>query len=647
MKKYFIFAASALALAGCSSDDYLGSNPGNENGENTAINFGGAAGKITRAGDKTGADAAKLLGNKFIVAGFKGAQSTDGLTNTPVFDHYTVEWTQNTAGTTDDNTSDWHYVGLTPGKNLSKVNMQSIKYWDYASGQYDFIAFSTGAAKLNEKTEDIPTGDNDVTVKSVTPDEAKTKAYTMAGTKEALAKCYIADLVTAYNNPTQDGKQTFKDEVKFTFRNLASKVRVALYETIPGYSVQDVKFYAADNDNVPETTATLYTSDNSCSFYDKGTATVAFPTVGTVNIKNTDYNKAHVTIVGAAEDEGVKTRTFGNLKYSAISDTDVNLNGDFLGTSSNKATYAGESDHYTNVFPNETGTTLTLRVDYTLVANDGSGEKITVHSAKAIIPAKYAQWISNYAYTYIFKISDNTNGKTGDNDSPEGLFPITFDAVVADTEEGSHSTITTVATPSITTYQKGHDVNNDEYAAGKDIYVMVHNDKGLANDLNVNGKAAIYTVTKENNAKVVITEATVHDALTIGTSTDVNGNVTGRNGIKLEKGELNANITSIRGVLGNNGADVTVTAGEAAMFHPAAGTYAFVYDTTPENATAGKSITSAVVLGEGKDLTGYFTDEACTIAASGKSKEGVIYYKNITNNGKTFAIKVIKVVAGN
>lgn len=49
MKKYFIYAASALALASCSSDDFLGDNPGNEQNASSAINFGGETGKITRA----------------------------------------------------------------------------------------------------------------------------------------------------------------------------------------------------------------------------------------------------------------------------------------------------------------------------------------------------------------------------------------------------------------------------------------------------------------------------------------------------------------------------------------------------------------------------------------------------------------------
>lgn len=163
---------------------------------------------------------------------------------------------------------------------------------------------------------------------------------------------------------------------------------------------------------------------------------------------------------------------FGNVVY------DNNV----LKTTSKDPSYVGTKDettpnYYQTVIPNETGTTLTLCVDYTLVADDKSGEEIHVYGAKAIIPAIYAQWKSNFAYTYIFKISDNTNGWTDTNKTQSGLYPITFDAVVADSEIGNQTTITTVATPSITTYQKGHDITKNEYGEG-DIYVMV-NENGI------------------------------------------------------------------------------------------------------------------------------------------------------------------------
>ena len=50
MKKYIFLAASALTLASCSSDDFLGDTPGSTpTSANSAIKFDGNAGKISRA----------------------------------------------------------------------------------------------------------------------------------------------------------------------------------------------------------------------------------------------------------------------------------------------------------------------------------------------------------------------------------------------------------------------------------------------------------------------------------------------------------------------------------------------------------------------------------------------------------------------
>lgn len=150
MNKYFLYAASVLALASCSSDDFLGENSGNgQNAANSVINFGGETGKITRAADgkSVGAAAADLLGGKFYVLGTKGTLPETNPTETIVFDNYQVNWEGNTAGTTADNTNDWKYVGITPtGLHAGdkKITEQSIKFWDYSQPHYDFIAYSVG-----------------------------------------------------------------------------------------------------------------------------------------------------------------------------------------------------------------------------------------------------------------------------------------------------------------------------------------------------------------------------------------------------------------------------------------------------------------------------------------------------------------------
>lgn len=653
MKKYFIFAASALALASCQSDEFLGEVPGNvKEGASSAINIGGEIGKVTRA-YHVGADAANLLNKQFIVAGFKSgasAPASGSISANKVFDHYTVSWTENTAGTTADNTSDWKYVGLDPVSGLTNLGTgtkQTIKYWDNSAPQYDFVAFSKGKATMITSGT-IPTDQKDdiVKVTAVTPSTAAfapTKnegnvtggAYTVTGNATALSKFYIADLITKYLSDEKYG-----EEVVPNFRNLTCKARVAFYETVPGYSVKNVQFYSDDStplntDLTSNTSATLYTtgSAESDKFYTAGTLGIFFPTVGSAKTSNSDYNKAHVAVF--------PTNTQTTQAFGEIAD-----NSSKLKTTSHTPSFAGTNDgttpnYYQTVLPNETGTTLTLRVNYTLVSDDGSGEEIKVYGAKAIVPAIYAQWKSNYAYTYIFKISDNTNGWTStDSDKPSGLFPITFDAVVVDAEKHEQSTITTVATPSITTYQKGHIYSDgDEYLASKgDIYVRVQNGNNIMDDMGT--KADLYTITDPNN--VGITEANIHDALTIGSKTS-GDETTGRNGIKLTKQTLTTTVTTIPGVDRNN---ITVTPGTAASFTPTASTtYAFVYKLTDgtdnfiNTAYVGTSADTNVAADT------YYTDFECTQAVSvGADLEvGKTYYQKVTVNSTTYAIKVIKV----
>ena len=116
MKKYLFIAASALALASCSSEDFVGTEGGNvENGANKAINFGGGTGKITRANKKE-KDAADLLHNHFVVFGDKTTSSG----TQKVYDHYDVQWKGTDATSlTQSNKKGWEYVGFTPNMNTS------------------------------------------------------------------------------------------------------------------------------------------------------------------------------------------------------------------------------------------------------------------------------------------------------------------------------------------------------------------------------------------------------------------------------------------------------------------------------------------------------------------------------------------------
>ena len=518
MKKLFFYAAAITVMAACTSDNIVGegNNEYPVNGEVKAITFGSSAATTTRA-DYTGATAAAKLGDNFVVEGVKSNGTV--ATQETVFDHYNVNFVDGTANTTTSNTAGWEYVAQTKN-DLASIAAQSIKYWDYAKSQYDFIAFSAGSATPVYTTGTLNAGEvrfSAIDATKMNGEDSDTDgkidvgAYSIEGAAADLAKVYIADMVTAYRDPI--ATTDYNKVVQFKFRSLSAKVRVALYETVPGYSVKDVVFYTDASTAATDGEAHLFTTDGDV-FNNAGTYTVYYPTTGSANKAETDYNKAHVAFEAAATDGTATDKAFGELD-NFVSYEVAEAADDYLGRYSNAATYAGESanNYYTVVIPNETGAVLNLKVNYKLVSTDGSGEVINVTGATAQVPAVYATWKPGYAYTYIFKISQNTNGVTNPSAGPAGLYPITFDAVVTETEDGVQETITTVATPSITTYAKGAIVTaNDEYTAGSNIYAIVENGTALTVGTNAN----LYTVTIEAGAAQTINEASVANALANG-----------------------------------------------------------------------------------------------------------------------------------
>ena len=614
MKKYLLIATAFVALAGCSDDTFVGENSPNAN-ENYggAINFGSGLKAVTRT-DHVGADAASMLNNHFTVGGFKG----NGTTRTTVFDNYVVNWTENTAGKTTSNTNDWEYVGLDIAQPSSLYisdtsspdypAKQTIKYWDYSTSQYDFIAYSTGAKTA---TTGDPASGTSVQVTAIDPANLTTAAYKLqAASRADLAGCYVADMVTAYK---ADDPATYGKEVKLTFRSLASKVRIALYETVPGYSVKTVKFYSAH----PTTLGTGSSEDNAVligAMNDAGTYTVKFPTIGSSNKNDPDYNKAHVSFVASTSTSSYQA--YGALTNQYTTKEYRETGTKYLGRTSNTATFAGTGTFYQTVLPNETGEVFELAIDYTLESIDGSGEEINVYGATAYIPVQFTKWQPNFAYTYIFKISDNTNGWTSKvTTDPAGLYPITFDAVVIDSEEeNTQSTITTVTAPSITTYQVGHNykTSGPEYKPGT-IYVQVMVGSTLKGDLGSKGQLYILSADK--------TETDVLDALNIRTTPVVDGyDITGRNGLSLKEATSDATITSI---LGEDGNPIGITAGQAASFTATAQTYAYVYDTDTWNGIAVKYTSKPTGW-----PTGWYKNKACTEAASdGDYANNTTFYK--------------------
>lgn len=510
MNKFFIAAASALALASCSSDDFLGEIQGNEqNGATSAINFGGDTGKITRA-TETGATAAGLLENNFVVVGFKGSKTDAANNETYAFDHYNVNFKDGSAFSTESNRAGWEYVnqdmkvkGADKSLAQSGASQQTIKYWDHSCASYDFIAFSMGKKDAASKY---------ATPTHVDKANLATAAYTLTGNVNTLSECYISDMKTVTETNYN------KTSVSMSFRHLASKVRMALFEIVPGYVISDVKFY---------TDATSTTTDNTegtliGKFNNSGTLTVFFPTTGTDHATEKDYNKAHVSFTAsttAGETGVLNHKGFGAVNYNNQAEGTIPAGKTYLSQNAADPSYCGAG--YQNVLPSEgKPSAITLRIDYKLTSVDGSKETINVKGATATVPAQYTEWKSGYAYTYIFKISQDTNGSTGGTST--GLTAISFDAVVVDDEaNGLQETITTVSDNSFTTYgYKDNKVttNGNEYVNGTDIYATVYVPAAGETAAKTVAPQKLYTVTLEDGATQTINEASVANALVKGTN---------------------------------------------------------------------------------------------------------------------------------
>lgn len=510
MNKFFIAAASALALASCSSDDFLGEIQGNEqNGATSAINFGGDTGKITRD-PSTGKTAADLLENNFVVVGFKGNKTAEANNEVYAFDHYNVNFKEGSAFSTESNRAGWEYVnqdmkvkGTEPAASLAQsASQQTIKYWDHSCASYDFIAFSMGKKDAASKY---------ATPTHVDKGHLKDAAYTLSGNVNTLSECYISDMKTV-TEPNYN-----KTSVSMSFRHLASKVRMALFEIVPGYVISDVKFYTDT-----EATSTTTNPEGTLigNFNNSGTLTVYFPTTGTKHATEKDYNKAHVKFTAStvAGEVGVLTsKKFGAVNYNNQAEGTISAGTTYLSQNAATPSYCGTG--YQNVLPSEgAASAITLRIDYKLTSVDGSNETINVKGATATVPAQYTEWKSGYAYTYIFKISQDTNGSTGGTST--GLTAISFDAVVVDDEaNGLQETITTVSDNSFTTYgYKDNKVttNGNEYVNGTDIYATVYVPAAGETAAKTVAPQKLYTVTLEDGATQTINEASVANAITNG-----------------------------------------------------------------------------------------------------------------------------------
>lgn len=626
MKKYVLFASAILAFASCASDSFTGTDEAGRvaQGEKP-ISFGFDVPAATRA---EGAVAAGKLNHQFIVYAEKN--ETNG--NAPaegnlVFPNYKVTYGANTAYTTTSNTKDWEYVGLKwdaadaanvkMGGTAATTNDQTIKYWDYAATGYTFTAVSA-------KPEDIAAG-RVVINKLTTGTTVYDKGYTVTLAKDAsdnypsLADLYFADRqpVASGSGKDRTASNAYGGNVTFTFRNSLTQVRAGIYETIPGYQVTAIKFYV--------------TGDAEAKNGGTDAFGVIAPNVGGNNFEGTINVTYYDNNVAATENHPKLeiTPDGGLAKTDLILGTNPNTVSKTkpLGTTATAPTWDTDGGAFTPVLPQIDNTTnMKLKVDYTLY-NELTKETINITGKTAEVPGKYLAWKPNFKYTYLFKITDSD------------LYPITFDAVVIEAEDGTAEYITTVTEPSITTFGvKGtnYQVGHDQYENGSDVYATIV-DAGAVIDPTSNYN--VYTVTTTNATTYPITEGSVAESIAEVSAKTHQVTCT----------PYTTNVSETATVPGEDGKDITLPAGKAIkMAGLAAGTYAVEYVKTAATYKAQEvTFATQAEYDAAFAATNLYTDPAMTStsAAAADSWTGATtkFYKKVVDNAGVYAYKVIVV----
>lgn len=525
-KYFFIAALAVITLAGCMSDEYVGDSPDASQESVGAIRIGGRSGYLTRATSNTGT-VANMLDGQFKVYGVKNVGGyTDVFKNYLVWNNTTKTTSNPDGADTDEDANSsmngWEYVGTAGSySGVTTTSNQYIKYWDYSASNYHFVAGSPYANfTFNLTSGDIATATVTGIAGHINPSTTETALTTNP--------VYIAD-------PVNVPKANYNQEITFSFTRQQAFVRVGVYETIPGYSVSEIKFYHymatasewQDADNAKHKNIVLAsTVRNYFSGATDAIATLTYDWSGDTPTYTYAYTSGLTTAknwYGGLFSNGVPATTSTESTVANLygTDTDMASNGYFTVIPSASALEAQP---------------ILIKCDYTLTSLDDSGETIKVTGATAAIPSAFTYWKPNTSYTYLFKISDNTNGSTGTPDTdPAGLFPITFDAVViAETSGTEQGTITTVTTPSITTYQEGSVTTTGvKYTANKPIYITAADN--TTEELNtlvdygkVVGQVKVYKLTSEQTeADLIVNPPTTTPlSTTLVTSDTTVGNVT-------------------------------------------------------------------------------------------------------------------------
>lgn len=514
MKKIHLFSALALGavLAGCSNDELVDkSQLGNLNSDGR-ISFTQKVGNTTRADNR-----AETAGHyEFGVWGYKGAAADKVYTEGDVMTKYLVAYGDNTTGDANNNYKDlsgrattyapdandgtttvapdgvstWFYEGLgspegshkeQTGTNADHVvpsaALQSLKYWDKSKDYHNFFAYMPYYGTQNT--------DQDVTIAAASSTgaditfSAATHFYTDPVAGAQVAKnTKFADQVSGnrekYNTEILNANEAlyaavsrsksaseYEKDVPLKFQHVNAKIKVAIWEAIPGYKVELLDLVPSAISITGGTTAaytdvalTPATKAQAIEHENKAQTTVissinpqpTYPVVGTIKAASVQEgasgtDRATLSYTNTAGNSvDATTGKNANLRFTKASDmatsydfrTETGVSAPKIisevgGTSAtvlNTTYYAlpnsvNGTSFLTNSGSDNTG--YTFHVTYRLLPEDGSAAT-TVYDARVWVAPDFCHWQDGKQYTYIFKITTSSNGTTDPNIKAEDIF---------------------------------------------------------------------------------------------------------------------------------------------------------------------------------------------------------------------------------
>ena len=447
MKKFLLMAAVATTLVNCSSDFDLSEGQGG-GGVSDVIGFQVQGRNSIKRGTLQ-----EAKHYNFGVFAYKSSDQTNNIMDNYLVGYLDPKGYSTSGSTTDDpnsnvdGKSNWMYEGMGwaqfhgtyAGENVEKGSKyasnneyQYLRYWDNSAESTCFYAY---VPYLNKGAVGATVSYVDGTAKGTSDN---TDTYVMTFPNGTIQHGY--DDVQAYEYmyaSTKVDDVNYGHDVSLDFKRLNAKVNIKFWEDIPGYSVHMI--------DLGTVSGTDYTISAVPSIKDGATGTYGY-----TNGKIYTSNGVKIQFAnGAKTDIKQYKGATSQSPLAFATPTDAQISDNRPGATPSKTTYyaipKGSSaqvlkDDAANIGaleacdPALAETGLTFHVSYELIST--TGEKITVKDATVHVGKDYCKWEENKAYTYIFKITTNSNGSTGDV-TPDptnpavptetALYPIVFD----------------------------------------------------------------------------------------------------------------------------------------------------------------------------------------------------------------------------